>query len=81
MPGEEVFRPGVVILAMGSAAQNLNDPGEQSLLGRDVSAYATYDGFFFRGQDIVAIDGDQSAMERGNIPREVRHQRDRCASR
>ena len=64
MPGEEVFRPGVVILAMGSAAQNLNDPGEQSLLGRDVSAYATYDGFFFSGQDIVAIDGDQSAMEK-----------------
>src|SRR5690349_19926087 len=52
-----------VILAMGAQPRYLNVPGEQNLLGRGVSACATCDGFFFRGQDIAVIGGGDSAME------------------
>lgn len=61
--GGETHRAYAVILAMGSAARYLNVPGEQKLLGRGVSACATCDGFFFKGQDIVVVGGGDSAME------------------
>ena len=57
------YRSRAVILAMGAAARYLNVPGEQTLLGRGVSACATCDGFFFRDQDIAVIGGGDSAME------------------
>jgi thioredoxin reductase (NADPH) len=61
--GGETHQAYAVILAMGSAARYLNVPGEQKLLGRGVSACATCDGFFFKGQDIVVVGGGDSAME------------------
>ena len=59
----ETYRAHAVILAMGAAARYLDVPGEQDLLGRGVSACATCDGFFFKGQDIAVIGGGDSAME------------------
>ncbi|MBO0852436.1 MAG: thioredoxin-disulfide reductase [Nocardia sp.] len=61
--GGEVHEAHAIILAMGSAARYLNVPGEQHFLGRGVSACATCDGFFFKGQDIVVVGGGDSAME------------------
>ncbi|WP_306363423.1 thioredoxin-disulfide reductase [Nocardia sp. CC227C] len=61
--GGETHQAHAVILAMGSAARYLGVPGEQKLLGRGVSACATCDGFFFKGQDIVVVGGGDSAME------------------
>ncbi|KQU35883.1 thioredoxin-disulfide reductase [Rhodococcus sp. BP-316] len=57
------YRARAIILAMGAAARYLGVPGEQTLLGRGVSACATCDGFFFRDQDIAVIGGGDSAME------------------
>jgi thioredoxin reductase (NADPH) len=57
------YRARSVILAMGAAARYLDVPGEQTLLGRGVSACATCDGFFFRDKDIAVIGGGDSAME------------------
>lgn len=59
----EVFRARTVILAMGSAPRYLGIPGEQTLLGRGVSACATCDGFFFRNKNITVVGGGDSAME------------------
>jgi thioredoxin reductase (NADPH) len=61
--GESEYLARSVVLAMGSKYRYLGLPNEERLLGHGVSACATCDGFFFRGQDIAVVGGGDSAIE------------------
>jgi thioredoxin reductase (NADPH) len=52
-----------VILCTGARAKWLGLPSEEAFKGFGVSACATCDGFFYRGQEIVVIGGGNTAVE------------------
>ncbi len=52
-----------LIISTGASAKYLGIPSEEAFKGKGVSACATCDGFFYKGQEVAVIGGGNTAVE------------------